>query len=134
LPGTPDVILKEEIILMSVGFFIVNTTKKEVINFAHLPASTQRELAGCIASAAVTTWYFIKNRGDNISFVSDTYNDWPFSGIKNSEVINYRDVTEAILEELIQEKILKENGFLYQDVDEPNIFIKDYINIWNKDY
>lgn len=56
---------------MSVGYWLINKTKKEKITFFHLPASSERELTGNPVTAAITTWYLIKNSGDEIGFIPD---------------------------------------------------------------
>lgn len=65
---------------MSVGYFLVNYSKKELLSFSHIDASTARELAGNPVSAAITTWYMLQNVSDSISFLSDTYDEWFFPG------------------------------------------------------
>ena len=64
---------------MGVGYILVNQTKKQVIWFAKLPVNTMEEIAGNPASASIVTWYLFQNQGDAIQFVSDTYDEWPFS-------------------------------------------------------
>ncbi|WP_144394377.1 hypothetical protein [Pleionea sediminis] len=63
---------------MGVEYILVNETKKEMVCFSHLNGSKMRELAGNAAQSAVVTWYLLNNRGDQIQFVSDTQDDWPF--------------------------------------------------------
>ena len=63
---------------MGVEYILINETKKEQITFIHLNGSKKSELAGNAAQSAITTWYLLSNQGDQIQFVSDTYDDWPF--------------------------------------------------------
>lgn len=56
---------------MGVEYVLVNESKKEIILFMHLGASKKREIVGNPASSAVTSWYLITNRADNIRFYSD---------------------------------------------------------------
>jgi len=118
---------------MSVGYILVNFSKKEIITFAHIGATSARELAGNQGSSAITTWYFLKNSGDLVAFVSDTYDDWPFEcGFKN-DLTSYKDVTDGIVHELIAEGILADNGPSYVDENEPeSIFVRDLRNVWQK--
>jgi len=118
---------------MAVEYILVNQTKKEKVSFLHLPGAKKRELAGGVASSSVVTWYLLNNQGDDIQFVSDTYNDWPFSKGKREDITKYPDKTFEILEELIKEGILKDEGMSYIDEDEPDtVYIKRYINVWEE--
>ena len=118
---------------MGVEYTLVNETKKETISFAHLPGSKKRELAGGIASSAIVTWYLLNNQGDNIQFVSDTYEDWPFAKGSRNDIDSYKDKTTDLLNDLILLGILKEDGFDYIDEEEPDtVYIKRYANIWSK--
>ncbi len=52
---------------MSVGYILVNATRREQIAFRHLPASTKREIAGHPA-AAVVAWYLPRKPRVRIDF------------------------------------------------------------------
>jgi hypothetical protein len=118
---------------MGVRYTLVNRTKKEELSFSHLLGSKMRELAGGAATSALVTWYLLKNQGDDIQFVSDTYEDWPFSKGKLEDLSSYQDRTEEYLKQLINEGILQDNGFEFRDEDEPDtVYIKDYENVWPK--
>lgn len=67
---------------MPVGHILVNYTKGEKIAFEHVSASSEYEIAGNPATTAIVSWYLLQNAGDSFAFVSDTYDDWPFSGRK----------------------------------------------------
>ncbi len=54
---------------MAVGYELVNFTRREVLTFAHIPASTKLELAGNAAAAAMSTWYMLECAGDQMAFV-----------------------------------------------------------------
>ena len=116
---------------MGVEYSLVNKTKKEIINYFHLTGSKKRELAGNPVQSSITTWYLLNNQGDEIQFISDTYGEWPFSTGSNEELIDYVDKTEDVIKELIFNNILKDNGFLFIDEDEPEVvYVKEYVNIW----
>lgn len=118
---------------MSAGYTLVNFTRREVITFAHVDAASARELAGNEASSAITTWYLLRRAGDAVSFVSDTYNDWPFESGSKSDIQGYADVTRSVIEELLAEGILADYGFTYVDESEPEtVFIRDLRNAWQK--
>jgi hypothetical protein len=117
---------------MGAGFELVNNTKKEKISFLHLPVNTKREITGNPVSSAIVSWYLFKNQGDEIQFVSNTYEDWPFTSGNKSDLQNYKDKTDSIIIELIENKIIQDNGIAWKDKDEPeSVFIRDLSNIWN---
>ncbi|MES2569376.1 MAG: hypothetical protein V4710_04900 [Verrucomicrobiota bacterium] len=119
---------------MPVGFQIVNFSRKELLSFGHVNASSAHELAGNEASAAITTWYMLSRRGDRIAFVSDTYKDWPFENSSSDDLLNYRDVTAEMIQELISRQILADYGMLFVNPDEPeSVFVRDLRNIWDRD-
>ncbi|HNB51151.1 MAG TPA: hypothetical protein PK530_04380 [Anaerolineales bacterium] len=116
---------------MGVGYFLVNYSKKEIVRFSHIPASTAHELAGNPVSAAIITWYLLKHPGDQIAFVSDTYEDWPFPEGTHDELSTYDEMTDVIVNALITEKILRDEGILWADEDEPErVFIRVLRNMW----
>ncbi|MFZ6029857.1 MAG: hypothetical protein ACOYYS_19255 [Chloroflexota bacterium] len=115
---------------MGVGYILVNHTKKEHINFTHIPASTARELAGNPVSAAIVTWYLLENRGDNIAFISDTYDDWPFPGHRE-QLSQYTEITDEIVKSLIDAEILVDEGTVWADYNEPGkVYIRALRNCW----
>jgi hypothetical protein len=116
---------------MSIGYFLVNYTKREWISFLHVNASTAKELAGNSVPAAITTWYMLQNCGDAISFVSDTYDDWPFSDGQASDIQGYIDCTDKTVNELIQAGIVQDHGILWADADDQHsVYVRDLRNIW----
>lgn len=116
---------------MSVGYQLVNQSKKERIIFSHLPVSTRREIAGHPVSAALVSWYLLENQGDEIQFVSDTYDDWPFNSGCRDDVGSYPDRTDRLIESLIEAGLLRDDGIAWRDEDEPQtVFERDIRNIW----
>lgn len=116
---------------MGVGFVLVNHTRREVITFAHLPASKALELAGNPVTAAVTTWYLLEHRTDHVAFVSDTCDDWPFSAGCRAELAEFTDVTDAVVQQLFEAGILRDNGIAWSDEDEPEaVYERDLVNVW----
>ena len=116
---------------MSVGYLLVNNTRTELISFAHLPASAARELAGNPVAAAITTWYLLEHRGDQISFVSDTNGDWPFLTGSPVDLAKYDDMTDAVVQQLISASILRDDGILWADDHEPDtIYVRKLTNVW----
>ena len=118
---------------MGVGYFLVNYSKKELISFSHIGASTARELAGNPVSAAMTTWYMLQHAGDSVAFLSDTYDEWCFPEGNRDEVSDYLDVTDEVVKRLIEAEILVDLGKAWVDGDEPDkIYIRALKNVWVK--
>lgn len=117
---------------MSVGYYLINKTKKEQITFSHLPAETAKELTGNPVTSAITTWYMLKNLGDDISFIPDQCyeNEYPQEGASLKEISNYEDVTNLLIEDLIRLGILKDNGIEHFFEDEPEVYIRRLENVW----
>ncbi len=116
---------------MGVGFELVNYTKRERILFMHIPASKKHELAGNPAASAITTWYLLENPGDEISFISDTYDDWPFRGGSRDDLSQYLEVTGQVVDQLMVAGILKDYGKTHIDPDEPDhVYTRDLRNAW----
>jgi len=116
---------------MGVGYILVNCTKREAIRWQHIAASKKRELAGNPAASAITTWYLLENAGDEISFVSDTHDDWPFSSGDRRDVASYEDVTDRVVEALIVNGLLADHGKSFVDEDEPdNVYVRGLRNVW----
>jgi len=119
---------------MGAYYSLINATKKEQLSFTHVNAAKAREMPGNPASAAIVTWYLIKNRGDYISFITDEDIDCPIQGIDIREILNWPDVTDRVIDELINEEILGDFGKSYIDEDDPdNIYLRDLRNIWGNE-
>jgi hypothetical protein len=115
---------------MSVGYFLINATKRERVLFVHVAASTQRELAGLPAAAAITTWYLLKHSGDEIAFISDTNGEWPFGDGNRPDLSTYLDVTDKVIEELITVGVLAEDEPEVFDPADPNVYMRRLRNVW----
>ena len=115
---------------MGVGYYLVNFTKKEWLLYSHVPASKARELAGNPVAAAITTWYLLNNLGDWISFISDTYSDWPFPKGSWHDTNSYRDLTDEVISDLIEKGILIDEGKVVYFDDELEVYSRKLRNIW----
>lgn len=116
---------------MGVEYILVNLTKREQISFIHMAGSKMRELAGNPAQAAVVTWYMLNNRGDEIQFVSDSDGEWPFRHGQRGDKDHFQDVTLRYIDQLLEQGILKNQGFLYTDPDDPtDSYILNLKNIY----
>ena len=117
---------------MGVWYWLVNYTKREQVMFTHIGASTKFELAYNPASSAITTWYLLENIGDRISFVSDTYDDWPFLVGSRDDLSSYQDVTDQVAKALLENGILSDHGMVFVDEDDPDhIYIRDLRTTWD---
>jgi hypothetical protein len=115
---------------MGVGYCLVNYTKKEWLVYLHIGAQKAFELTHNPVSAAITTWYLLQNSGDNISFVSDTYDDWPFPDGSQNDLKDYQEVTDRVVDEMIENGILIDEGRKVFCEDEPDIYIRKLKTVW----
>lgn len=118
---------------MGVGHILVNIDKKQQVGFYNVDTGTKlRELSGTVIASTIVTYYLLTNTGDRIGFINDTEDSFIVCGknYKSDYFINFVDVTENIIEELIEEGIIKDNGILWID-KENNLFNRDLINIWD---
>ncbi len=118
---------------MGMGYNLVNIDKKQRVGFYNINTGIKlRELSGTIIASTIVTYYLLTNTGDRIGFINDTEESFIVCGknYKSDYFINFVDVTEKIIEELIEEGIVKDNGILWID-KENNLFNRDLINIWD---
>ncbi|SET17766.1 hypothetical protein [Paenibacillus sp. NFR01] len=104
---------------MGQGYVLVNQSKGEIISFSHLPASKARELTGNPVTAAMTTWYLLRNIGNQISFMEE-----------ENVPLGYCDVTNLVINDLIRNDIIEDRGIEVIDSNEPEIFIRQLRNKW----
>jgi hypothetical protein len=118
---------------MGVQYTLVNLDKKQKISFYRVYTGTKlRELSGTVIASTIVTYYLLTNTGDRISFINDTEDRFTVCG-QNYEPSHFKDfvdVTNNIIEELIKEKIIKDNGIIWID-KEDNLFKRNLTNIWN---
>lgn len=116
---------------MGVGYMLVNHTRREVLKFAHLPASKAPELAGNPVTAAITTWYLLHHTEDRVAFVSDTYGEWPFSSGSHADLAEYTEVTDQTIGQLVEAAILRDDGIAWADEAEPHaVYERALRNVW----
>ena len=118
---------------MSIGYVLVNATRRQKVAFHHLPASTKREIAGHPAAAAVVAWYLLEHPGEAIAFVNDHDAVWPFAVGSFDDLSDFADMTDRVVADLIAAGILRDDGMRYVDEDDPVIFVRDLTNIWDSD-
>ncbi len=115
---------------MGATYILVNLDKEEQISFLHINASKMRELADVSASASITTWYLLNNRGNRITFLSDYESEYHLFGkfYHRSDFYSYKDVTDEIVEQLIKAEVLRDAGILWMDEDDSNSYVRDLRN------
>lgn len=114
---------------MSVGYPLVDVTRRERIAFRHLPLSTRCEIAGHPAGAAIVAWYSLDHPGEIIGFVGD-HDDWPFALGRRADEDGYVEVTDRTVAALIAAGVLRNDGLLYVDEDEPGVFSRRLTHVW----
>jgi hypothetical protein len=112
---------------MGAGYYLINLDKKEQITFLHINATKMSELADTAASASITTWYLLNNRGDRISFISDHESEHHLFGqvYRWADFDSYPDVTNEMVRQLIEASILYDAGILWMDEDDKSSFVRD---------
>ncbi len=110
---------------MSVGFILVNMTKKERLNWSHLSFSSKQEILRSPVGRALVTSYMLENAGDSIFFVPELIElGWP-AGLDNKTLWSFSDVTEAHLEKLEKQGLL--TGRRKRMIDEEqDIYVWDF--------
>jgi hypothetical protein len=118
---------------MGVGYILVNVDKRQCVNFYNVNTGTKiRELTGTVIASSIVTYYLLTNVGDRIGFINDTEECFNVCGqnYKWDYFNDFIDVTDKIIEELIEKEIFKDNGIIWID-EEENLFDRDLINIWD---
>jgi hypothetical protein len=119
---------------MGVMYELINLDKQERLSFELVNTGTKiRELSGTIVSGNLVTYYLLKNTGDRIAFVDDTSPTMTLFGQEytdKSPFWEYPDVTQALIEELIAQGILRDDGIRWID-EEEQLFFRDLRNVWD---
>ncbi len=106
---------------------LFNRTKKEYLLFAHLPFSKPNEIYASDVACLMVTWYMLENSGDDILFVPD-YDSYESALEPLKHNINdYVEVTDHIIDALIQSKLIIDDGILWQDEDDTTIYERNLI-------
>jgi hypothetical protein len=118
---------------MGVGHILVNIDKKQLIDFYRVDTGTKlRELSGNTVASTIVTYYLLSNIGNQISFINDVESSFIICGKKYQVdfFTNFQNVTEIIIEALIEQGIIQDEGILWIDKEE-NLYYRDLKNIWN---
>jgi hypothetical protein len=109
---------------MGVEYHIVNYTKREFIMFEYVDTYSPGEILRNPVATCITTWYFMFNRHDKVAFVSDSLTEWPFSDGTPSDMFSYREVTSEIINTLIAEGIIVDEGKKILDETDPDMYVR----------
>jgi len=118
---------------MGVGYRLVNIDKKHQVVFYKVDTGTNlRELSGTVIASTIVTYYLLANTGDRIGFINDTDDRFIVCGqnYESDYFTDFVDVTDKVIEELIEKEIIQDNGVIWID-KEDNLFNRDLINIWD---
>ena len=115
---------------MSVGYRLINATKREILMFMHLPVNTRREISGYPVASTMVAWYLLHHVGDEVSFVPDDKSFWPFSSVGEKETESFREVSDEIIQELIDAGLLSDNGIEILDQRDPDVFLRKLSLVW----
>jgi hypothetical protein len=106
-----------------------NATKREHVSFYHVGASTEREVAGNAASAAIVTWYLLSNVGDHISLEAER-DEREVPNPLYAEAVSHPDRMEHVVAALVDAGILKDDGFHFRDEQDPQAYVRNLRNVW----
>jgi hypothetical protein len=109
--------------------FLVNVTKQEKVLFIGVNAGKAKELAGTHVAAAMTTWYMLENQGDEIGFVRDDAENWPFHRGSWESYQDYVEVTEPLISSMVAAGLLKDHGSQLIDGD-PDLMERILEVVW----
>lgn len=87
---------------MSATYYLVNSSKKEILYFTNLPVSMIGEIMMNHIASAMVVWYLSKSKGDTIYFINDYDND---------DLLLYNDymeVSDKVIDEMIMAGYLAE--------------------------
>lgn len=118
---------------MGLDYALANIDKKEIIDFSGVDTGTHfREIPGTVSTSTIVTYYLIRNSGDRIGFISDLGINEVVCGQEYSWEYfkDFAEVTDRIIDELIEQEILKDHGIKWID-QEDNLFYRDLRNIWD---
>ena len=109
---------------MGVGYKLVNIDKKQQIGFYNVDTGTKlSELTRNVIASTIVTYYLLTNTGDKIGFINDTEYSFIVCGqtYQSEYFTDFVDATDKIIEELLEMKIIQDNGITWVD-KEDNLF------------
>lgn len=107
---------------MPVSYTLLNHTKKQMIDFSGIGVSSKREISGHLVASTLITWYLFDCSRDNIEFVSE--HDW------KNEYNQYTEITNHLIDELIEAQILTQYEPYYIVDDDGDILYRNVKNTW----
>lgn len=110
---------------------LFNRTKKEYLLFAHLPFSKPNEIYASDVACLIVTWYMLKNSGDDILFLPDYDSHGSALEPFRHNINEYVEVTDHIVDALIQSKLIIDHGYLWTDEDDATVYERNLIKNLN---
>lgn len=100
---------------------LVNHTRREFVG-SHLEFCKPGEWTFRVVAGAMTTWYMLRHRDDDVRFFGDYQEDKEFGTL----VREYRDATETVIASMVEEGILADHGRVFVDETDPeNVYLRD---------
>ena len=92
--------------MMGNSFILVDNTNEEYISF--LGSGKEMEIIGNKITAQLVAYYLFENNGHEIIFVGDQWNVGMIWANHETIITTYKDVTEEILKEMIEDDYFTE--------------------------
>lgn len=112
---------------MPVGYRLINIDKHETISFAYIDSGASLwELTNTVISSTVITYYLLRNIGNRVTVVNDCESQFNLFGsiVTWDDIHQYADMTNELIDNLIQEQILEEDGIIWIDKEE-NLYFRN---------
>lgn len=110
---------------MGLQYDLVNQTKREIIHFGgQIPAGKPLELVAYPPAGSMVIGYLLRHPGDEIAFVDDHGETWPFVQGSWPDHLSYRDVTNEVIEALIEQGTLRDEGREFFDDGDPEVYAR----------
>lgn len=108
---------------MGALYTLINFTKREQVSLVHLQGGKAREIACTHPAAAIAVWYMLRNRGDQIAFVSDYDVGRTFFGEEiTDELLNsLPDRCEETIAHAVESRVVTDHGKIGVDETEPDL-------------
>ena len=118
---------------MGITYTLVNFTKREKVTLVHLGGSKAEVIACFRPVSAIAVWYMLRNRGDNVAFVSDVDIEsgrYFFGEVATYELINaFPDRCEETIAHAVGAKVVADHGRKWQDDTEPDVIYERDIRV-----
>ncbi len=116
---------------MGAWYSLINFTKREQVDLVHLGGVKAREIACTHPAAAIAIWYMLRNRGDQMAFVSDYDVGRTFFGEQITyELLNsLPDRCEETIAHAVESRVVTDHGKIVLDEAEPDLIYRRDVRI-----